>query len=158
MKSRLLPALGSLAAAIAVIAAFALVPSADASSAKGKPVYWIDLSGTASQHPDYVYFTASSGGYMKDVEWKHWGARRTVGHGTFGTTAPCGQPGLPCPDGPATITMRKPVKCTPEFGTKEGKTVRVYRHAKIAYPDGEGGTLHADITDRAGWATCKEAH
>lgn len=153
MKSRLLLALVGI---VTVIAAAGLAPSADATAAHRKPVYWIDLAGTASQHPDYVYFTASSGGYMEDITWHHWGARKTVGKGTFGTTAPC-NPGQPCPSGPATITMRKPVRCTPEFGTKEGRTVRVYRHVRLDYPDGEGGTAHADITDRAGWASCQEA-
>lgn len=162
MKSRMLPALvGSLA----LVAAAALAPSAVASpaddAARATPVYWIDLGGHASQHPDYVFFTANSGGYMEDVTWTDWGSRKTVGRGTFGTTAPCdpdGVDGPPCPDGPAKIVMRKPVKCTPEFGTKKGKKVRVYRHATIWYPDGEGGTIRANITDRAGWATCKQAH
>lgn len=54
--------------------------------------------------------------------------------------------------------MRKPVTCTPEFGSKKGKKVRVYRHATLWYPDGEGNTIRANITDRAGWQTCKQAH
>ncbi len=156
MKRALL-ALGSLIAVLATtIATTGLLSSADASSAGRKPVYWIDLAGTAAQHPSHVYFTADAGGYMKHVKWRHWGHHKTVGHGTFDTSAPC-NPGQACPSGPATIVMRKPVKCTPEFGSKKGKTVRVYRHARLTYPDGEGGTLHADITDRSGWASCKEA-
>ena len=157
MKSRIVPALVGL---LAIIAAVALQPIAGASSPEQrwpKAVYWIDLGGTASQHPDYVFFTASSGGYMEDVTWTNWGKHRTVGRGTFGTTSPCGESGPPCPDGPARIVMRKPVRCTPEFGTKKGKKVRVYRHATITYPDGEGGTIRTDITDRAGWLSCEQA-
>ena len=154
MRNRLLPAL---VVPLALAASAALVPSAGASIAtEAKPVYWIDLGGHASQHPDYVFFTASSGGYMEDVAWAGWGSKRTVGRGTFGTTAPC-NPGQPCPAGPAKIVMRKPVTCTPEFGSQEGKKVRVYRHATLWYPDGEGGTIRANITDRAGWASCEES-
>lgn len=152
---------------LALAVAAALVPSAaasaDTSAAQAKPVYWIDIGGTASQHPDYVYFTANSGGYMEDVTWTGWGSQRTVARGTFGTTAPCDsdgngpEGGPPCPDGPAKMVLRKPVRCTPEFGSKEGRTVRVYRHATIWYPDGEGGTIRTNISDRAGWATCEEA-
>jgi len=131
--------------------------TAAAKPAKHKRVFWIDLAGAASQHPRYVYFTANSGGYVKNVTWTKWGKKRTVGKGTFGTTAPCGGEMPPCPDGPAKMVLRKPVRCTPEFGEKKGKTVRVYRHARITYPDGEGGTLRANISDRAGWATCKQS-
>jgi hypothetical protein len=167
MKISMLPAL---LAPLALVAA--LVPGADAStdagpvaaSAAAKPVYWIDLGGQASQHPDYVFFTANAGGYMRDVVWTDWGKRKTVARGTFGTTSPCDPDGNgpegggpPCPDGPAKIVMRKPVKCTPTFGSKKGKKVRVYRHATIWYPDGEGGTIRTNITDRAGWLVCKES-
>ena len=158
MKSRMLLTFGSVVAVLAATLGMTVGTSnADVSASARTPVYWIDLGGTASQHPDFVFFTADAGGYMEDVTWRHWGRYRTVGHGTFGTSAPC-NPGQPCPSGPATIVMRKPVRCTPEFGSKKGKKVRVYRHARLTYPDGEGGTLHADITDRAGWASCREAH
>ena len=155
MTNRLLPAFVAL---VALVAVTTLVPHADAAPGKRQLVYWIDLAGEASQHPRSVYFTAGSGGYMKHVRWTHWGGHKTVGRGTFGTTAPCGGEMPACPDGPATMVLRKPVKCTPEFGSKEGEDVLVYRHARIVYPDGEGGTVRAGITDRAGWATCKQAH
>lgn len=158
MRTRLLPALLALIAAVATITAVGLSTSADAKPAKHKPVFWIDLSGTASQHPRHVYFTANAGGYMKGVTWTDWGKKKTVGTGTFKTSAPCGGELPACPEGAATMVLRKPVRCTPEFGNKKGKTVLVYRHARLTYPDGEGGTLHADITDRAGWASCKQAH
>ena len=169
MKSRLLPAL---VGPLALVAAAVLVPSAGASTDAGtaasiatdKPVYWIDLGGHASRHPDYVFFTANGGPYVKHLTWSHWGDRKTIGRGTFGTTAPCDPNGSgpegggpPCPDGPAKIVMRKPVRCTPEFGSKEGKKVRVYRHATIWYPDGEGNTVRANISDRTGWAVCKQS-
>lgn len=160
MKSRLLVALtATLAVVAALLATVATGSSADAGASRPRhqPVYWIDLGGTASQHPDYVFFTANSGGYMKDVTWRHWGAHKTVGRGTFGTTAPC-NPDQDCTPAPARITMTKPVRCTPEFGSKKGRTIRVYRHATIVYPDFQGGTARADISDRAGWATCKQAH
>lgn len=139
-------------------------PSADASTgaragaspARPKPVYWIDLFGYAAQHPRRVFFTADSGGYMKRIRWTHWGWRKTVAHGIFGSSAPC-NPGQDCTPAPATMWLRRPVRCTPEFGPLEGKKVLVYRHARIAYPDFQGGTAHADISDRAGWQVCKQA-
>ena len=141
----------ALALSVAALLALAVAPS---SAATGKKVFWIDLSGEASQHPERVYFTANSGGYLEDITWDGWGEEKAVGNGTFGTTAPCN--GNPCPDGPGTLTLRKPVKCTPEFGEKKGKTVRVYRHGKLVYPDGEGGTETANVSDRTGWGSCKE--
>lgn len=158
MRSKVLPALVGFTAAVAAVALQPGAGAAQVADRPGKPpVYWIDLSGTASQHPDRVFFTASSGGYMEDITWAKWGKWRTVGRGTFGTTAPCGGELPACPEGPAKIVMHKPVRCTPEFGTKEGKKVRVYRHATLTYPDGEGGTIRTDITDRAGWLTCRQA-
>lgn len=157
MKTRVLAVLVGVLTAIAAVA---LQPTAGASPAAAKPsspVYWINLAGTASQHPDSVYFTASAGGYMEDITWKSWGKHRTVGRGTFGTSAPCGGDMPACPEGPAKIVMKKPVKCTPKFGSKKGKRVRVYRHATLTYPDGAGGTTTTDITDRAGWASCKQS-
>lgn len=164
MRNRLLALVAPLALAAALVPGVGAGASVPASADGAKPVYWIDLGGTASRHPDYVFFTANSGGFMKDVRWTDWGAHKTVARGTFGTTAPCDSDGDgpdtgggPCPDGPAKMVLRKPVRCTPEFGTKEGRTVRVYRYATLWYPDGEGGTIRANVADRAGWASCRES-
>lgn len=152
MKSRLLAVVVTVVAAIATIGP---VEGADAAASTDEPVFWISLGGTASQHPRSVYFTANSGGYMKKVRWTHWGTSRTVGKGTFGTTAPCGDPMPACPDGPGRLVLTKPVTCTPFFGDKEGETVLVYKVAKLTYPDGEGGRKHARV--EAGWGTCEES-
>lgn len=162
MKRTLLAMLAALLA-LTVGAGLALVPSADAgvrqgagaSQARHKPVYWVDLMGSPSQHPRRVYFTANSGPYVKRITWTHWGRQRTVGHGIFGSTAPC-IPGDDCTPGPATMWLRDPVRCTLAFGEHAGRTIRVYRHARIVYPDFEGGRAHANISDRAGWGACKK--
>ena len=136
-----------------MVAVFA-VAVAPSLAAKTEKVFWIDLGGTASQHPDRVFFTANSGGYLEDISWDGWAGETAVGTGTFGTTAPCNGP---CPDGPGTLTLRKPVKCTPEFGSKKGKKIRVYKRGELVYPDGEGGTITADVSDRTGYLVCKQS-
>jgi len=140
--------------AIALLAGLSL--GAPASQAK-KPanVYWLNLSGSSSVAPDYVFFTANSGGFVEKLRWKHWGARKTVGRGTFGTTAPCN--GRPCPAGPARLVLRKPVLCTPAFGNKQGKKIRVYRFGTLYYPNWDGRRLKANISDRTGWGACRQA-
>jgi hypothetical protein len=148
-------ALSVLVALVAVLATIGLAPGADAAAGKDKPVFWISLGGTASQHPRYVFFTANAGGYLEKITWAHWGTRKTVGKGTFGTTAPCGDKLPACPDGPGTLVLTKPVRCTPDFGTKEGKKVLVYEVARLTYPDGEGGMKHARV--ESGWSACREA-
>ena len=54
--------------------------------------------------------------------------------------------------------LRKPVPCTPEFGSKKGKHVRVYRHSTLTYPDGKGGKIVSDVSDRSGYATASHPH
>lgn len=124
-------ALTGLAAMMAVALSFSVAASP---ASKSKKVYWVDLGGQASQAPDYVFFTANSGGFMEDITWKNWGGKRTVGNGTFGTTAPCN--GQPCPEGPAKLVLRRPIRCTPSCGSKKGKKIRVYKRGKLTYPDG----------------------
>ena len=120
-----------------------------------KDVYWISLGGTSAKAPGYVYFTANSGGFVKNLKWKRWGSRKTVGRGKFGTTAPCN--GRPCPKGPARLVLRKPVKCTPYFGDRMGKKILVYRRATLYYPNWNGKRLVANVSDRAGWAVCRQS-
>jgi hypothetical protein len=159
MKSR---TVFSSAAAIAIllIASFGISSAtgqqASQSGTKYKNVYWLSLSGTSSVAPDYVFFTANSGGFVKNVRWKHWGTKKTVGRGTFGTTAPCN--GRPCPKGPARLVLRKPVKCTPAFGDKQGKRIRVYRRGTLYYPNWNGKRLVANISDRTGWGACRQSY
>ncbi len=151
---RNLRAIGAVLALIGVAAM--LLFAAASPAAKSKKVFWIDLSGQAAQHPDFVYFTANSGGQVHDLSWTNWGGKKAVGEGIFEDTSPS-FPGKPDTTGPARITARMPVTCTPEFGSKKGKKIRVYRHVKLRYPDGSGGTNVADVTDRAGWTLCKES-
>ncbi|MGB0120723.1 MAG: hypothetical protein WBP55_07210 [Solirubrobacterales bacterium] len=138
-----------------LIATLALAAAPGQASKQGK-VFWLDLSGGSSVAPHRVFFTANAGGYMKKISWKRWGKNKTVGRGTFGTTAPCN--GQPCPKGPAKMILRKPVTCTPDFGNKEGKTIRVYRFGKLFYPDSDGSRLKANLGYRTGWGACKEAY
>jgi len=122
---------------------------------KYKNVHWLDLNGSSSQAPKRVFFTANSGGFVKKIKWKRWGRNRTVGRGTFGTTAPCN--GRPCPKGPARLVLRKPVRCTPAFGNKQGKKIRVYRRGTLYYPKWNGKRLVANISDRTGWGACRQS-
>ena len=122
---------------------------------KYENVYWLDLGGSSSRAPKRVFFTANSGGFVSGMKWKRWGKKKTVGRGTFGTTAPCN--GRPCPKGPARLALRKPVRCTPTFGDKEGKRIRVYRRATLYYPNWNGKRLVANISDRAGWGVCRQS-
>lgn len=146
-KIRLLLAL---LAAVAV----ALPALAGASGHRRDPVFWVDLAGTAKQHPDFVYFTADAGGQVSHVKWKHWGRARTVGRGTFLDTAPP-PPGQSVAKGPAKLVAWKPIRCVPGFGSKEGKTIRVYRHVRLLYPDGRGKRRWSDVSSRAGYLACR---
>ena len=47
------------------------------------------------------------------------------------------------------------MRCTPDFGSKQGKQVYVYRKVKLIYPNGKGGRTRANVSDRAGRATCR---
>lgn len=132
---------------------FVLVLAAPAASA-AKPVHWIDLMGTASQKPEGVFFTANSGPQVRKVKWNGWGKRRTVGRGTYLITSPP-PPGQENPRGPARIVAWKPVLCTPEFGNRKGKLIRVYRKARMLRPVAEGGRKWVDISAYTGWGTCR---
>lgn len=139
-------------AAVTVCCALSFsVPATQA--AKYKNVHWLSLSGTSSKAPGYVFFTANAGGYVSNLKWKRWGAEQTVGRGNFGTTAPCN--GRPCPAGPARLVLRKPVLCTPAFGDKQGKKIRVYRFGTLYYPNWDGRRLKAGIS--TGWGACRQA-
>jgi len=143
---------------IAIVAAFALSTSASpAAKHKGRDtVYWLDLSGTSSIAPHRVFFTANAGGYLKKIKWKHWGSRKTVGRGIFGSTGTCG-PTFCKNTGPGRLVLRKPVKCHPAFGNKKGKKIRVYRRATLHYPDLNNGKRRVSSVE-AGWGACKEAY
>ena len=142
------------AATLACVAIAALAfGAATGSAGKGKKVFWLDLSGGASQAPEFVFFTANSGGQMDNIVWKNWGKRKAVGRGDFNSTAPC--PPDCNEEGPAKLVLTKPKKCTPEFGEKEGKKIRVYKRGKLTYPDGEGGTAKGNVS--TGWGACKQS-
>jgi len=137
---------GAAALAIILLAAIALVPPA--SSAGSKKVYWVDLAYQIQQKPDFVYFTANSGGQMKNIRWKNWGGRKAIGRGWFLDTQP--NPIAEKRKGPARLIARKPVRCTLDFGSNAGKRIWTYRHIKLIYPNGNGGMRGADVSDRGG--------
>ena len=142
-------------AAMAATIVAGLLLAAPATSAKQSrtPIFWIDLSGTAEKHPGMVFFTANSGPQVRGIAWTGWGKNRSVGRGTYLRTSPP-PPGGKNPKGPARIVVWKPMKCVPEFGNREGKTVWIYRHAKLLRPVDEGGRKWTDISAYTGRATC----
>lgn len=141
---------------IAVACAAMLAFSAAVSpAATFKNVYWIDLYYTAEKHPDFVYFTANSGGQVRHVKWKNWGGRKAVGRGRFVDTS-AHYPGKPNQNGPAKLIASKPIKCTPTDGKKKGKTIRVYRKVILRHPDGKGGRHVDNVSHTAGYVTCAE--
>jgi hypothetical protein len=140
--------IGAVAACLALTA-----PATSAKSAK-PPVFWIDLSGTAQQHPSLIFFSANSGSQVHNIKWTGWGKNRTVGHGKYRVTSPP-PPGEKNPAGPAKIVVWKPIKCVPEFGNRKGKTVHVYRHARMLRPVSGGGRKWVDISAYTGHLTCK---
>ena len=79
--------------AVVLFAALAISVAASPAAVK-KNVFWIDLAGTATKHPKGVYFTANSGGHVKNVKWTNWGGRKAVGRGWFFDTSPS-YPGKP---------------------------------------------------------------
>lgn len=129
------------------------VPATSARSSK-PPVVWIDLSGTAKQHPGFVFFSANAGSQVHSIKWTGWGKGKAVGKGMYRVTSPP-PPGEQNPKGPARIVVWKPVKCVPDFGNREGKTVRVYRYAKMLRPVPEGGRKWVDISDYTGRPICR---
>lgn len=139
---------------LVLFAALALIATASPAADNGK-LFWVNLAGTAEQRPDFVYFTANSGGHVDNVKWKNWGDGKAIGRGFFRDTSPS-YPGKLNQNGPAKLVARQPVRCTPEFGDRAGKTIRVYRYVKLIYPNGRGGQTRADVSHTAGWLTCKE--
>jgi hypothetical protein len=138
----------------ALVGSLALaVPATSAKQSKA-PVFWVDLSGTATKHPGMVIFTANAGPQVYKLKWTGWGKNKTVGRGIYRVTSPP-PPGGKNPEGPARIVAWKPAKCVPEFGNRKGKTIRVYRHAKMLRPVPEGGRKWVDISAYTGWPSCK---
>ncbi|MBN8869485.1 MAG: hypothetical protein J0H66_06350 [Solirubrobacterales bacterium] len=138
----------------ALVASLTLAAPVTSAKQSKPPVFWIDLSGTAEQHPGMVIFTANAGPQVYKLKWTGWGKNKTVGHGTYRVTSPPPPDGKN-PKGPAKIVAWKPVKCVPEFGNRKGKTIRVYRHAKMLRPVPEGGRKWVDISGYTGRPTCK---
>ncbi|MCB0871443.1 MAG: hypothetical protein KDB52_11475 [Solirubrobacterales bacterium] len=137
-----------------IAACFALAAPATSAKASKPPVFWLDLSGTASQHPSLVFFTANSGPQVHKIKWTGWGKNRTVGRGTYRLTSPP-PPGGKNPEGPARIVAWKPISCVPEFGNRKGRMIHVYRKAKMLRPVDGGGRKWVDISSYTGWVVCK---
>ena len=143
----------SLAALVSVLVASFALSAVVAPAAKNPGVYWINLAGQAEEAPDFVYFYANSGGQVKNLKWKKWGSKKAVGRGYFRDTS-AHYPGKLNQNGRAKIVVWKPKRCVPGFGPKEGKRIYVYRRAKLRYPNGKGGRMTADISDKTGWGSC----
>lgn len=140
--------------AIAVAACFALAAPATSAKASKPPVVWIDAAGTAEKAPDFVYFTANAGPQVNSLKWNGWGRYKAVGKGIYHDTSPS-YPGKPNLEGPARIVVWKPIKCVPEFGNREGRTVRVYRHARMLRSDGKGGRKWVNLAGYTGIGACR---
>ncbi len=128
--------------AVAVLAAVLMAGlafgAATGPAGKSPQTFWIDLAGQAERKPGFVYFTANAGGTVKNLKWKKWGRSKAIGRGYFQDNS-ASFPGKLDQDGPAKIVVWKLRRCRPDFGNKEGRTVHVYRRAKLRYSDGKGG-------------------
>ncbi len=146
---------GKMAIVLAMLAGLAVLatPATSARSSK-PPVQWIDLSGTATKKPRYIFFSANAGSQVNSIKWTGWGKSRAVGRGNYLVTSPP-PPGEENPAGPARIVVWKPIFCVPEFGSKKGKRIRVYRHARMLRPVSEGGRKWVDISAFTGYLTCR---
>ncbi len=143
-------AVGTLAA---VVVCLMFAGPATSASSSGK-VFWVDLAGTARQHPDFIYFTANAGGQVHSIKWTGWGSRRAVGKGIYHDSSP-NFPGKPNREGAAKIIAWKPVRCVPDFGNRKGKSIFVYRHAVLRQKNGRGGHRWVNIAAYTGFLTCR---
>jgi hypothetical protein len=139
---------------VMLIATAGVVAPATSAKASKPPVQWIDLSGTASQRPKLIFFSANSGSQVNSIKWTGWGKNRAIGRGTYLVTSPP-PPGEENPTGPARVVVWKPISCVPDFGNREGKRIRVYRHARMLRPVREGGRKWVDISAFTGYLTCR---
>lgn len=138
----------------ALLACLAFSAPATSAKASKPPVFWIDLMGTARQHPDFVYFTANAGGQVHSIKWTGWGKNLATGRGIYHDSSPS-YPGKPNREGPAKIITWKPVKCVPEFGNLKGKTIRVYSKALLRRKSGKGGQQWVNIDEYTGTPVCR---
>ena len=84
----------------------------------------------------------------------HRARQRRPGIGDLGVEAPP-PPGEENPTGPARVVVWKPISCVPDFGNREGKRIRIYRHARMLRPVREGGRKWVDISAFTGYLTCR---
>lgn len=141
---------------LALAAGFGVLATSTSARAAKVPVMWVDLSGTAQQHPRFIFFTANSGSQVHSIKWTGWGKGRTIGRGTYRITSPP-PPGGKNPHGPARIVAWKPISCVPEFGNRKNRKIRVYRHAKMLRPVPEGDRKWVNISAWTGYLTCKRS-
>jgi hypothetical protein len=140
--------------AVALVLAMLTLSVATSPASAPKKVMWIDLAGQGKQAPDFVYFTANSGGSVSNIRWNNWGGKRAVGKGFFKDSSPS-FPGKLNRNGPATLVAIRPATCIPDFGRFEGRKVNVYWRIQLRYSNGRGGTSFADVSDTAGRLTCR---
>jgi len=135
--------------AIVVAATLAFGGASTAAHNGGKKVYFADLFGGVTKHPEAIYFTANSGPQVTDIEWKNWGERKTVGRGTYKDTQAIPCPPMCHPEGPAKIVLTRPKKCKqPDFADKAGEKLYMYKHGTLSRPDTDTGetTVKSDIS------------
>jgi hypothetical protein len=136
--------------AVVVAATLAFGASSPAAHHGGKKVYFADLFGGATKHPEAIFFTANSGPRVTDIHWQNWGKRKTVGRGHYedNSALPC--PPLCHPEGPAKIVLTHPKPCKqPKFTDNPGETLYMYKRGTLSHPDTDTGetTVHSDIGD-----------
>ena len=136
--------------AVVVAATLAFGASSPAADNGGKKVYFADLFGGATKHPEAIFFTANSGPRVTDIHWKHWGERKAVGHGHYEDTQPVPCPPMCHPEGPAKIVLTRPKKCKqPKWTDNPGEKLFMYKRGTLSHPDTDTGetTVHSDIGD-----------
>ena len=139
---------------IAIAACFALAAPGTSAKQSKPPLVWIDMYGQTEKHPDFVFFTANSGGQVHSLKWSGWGKRKAVGRGIYRDTS-ASYPGKPDLEGPARIVVWKPIKCVLAFGDSQGKTFRIYRHARMLRSDSRGGRKWINLDGYTGLGACK---
>ncbi len=141
---------GSLA--VVLVAALALGASTQARGhhrhGHHHKVYFADLFGGATPHPQAIFFTANAGPQVTDIQWRHWGKRRAVGRGHYKDTSSVPCPPRCHPEGPARIVLRNPRPCKqPKWSDNAGEKLYMYAKGRLTHPDTDTGetTVHSDI-------------
>ena len=118
---------GRLLGAVLLTTIVALIAASPGSAGKKPKLFYLDYNGQAMEHPEDIFLTANSGPRVLDIGWRKWGKKQATGRGTYYSNCNC-----PAEEqGRGIITLSKPVVCTPDFGSKEGKKIRVYKRGSL---------------------------